>query len=398
MVRKKPARKKAAFAVGGKRKKTGKTPGKKNSAGKKKKLVLKFKPGFRASFRSARRARRKQPPLEKFERNPIIQPNEKRAWESKATFNPGAVHDDERVHLLYRAIGDNDASVLGYAVSDNGLDIDERSAYPAYVLSGTAADAFKKRLEMPKALYDSGGGWNGGCEDPRLTRIGDTVYMLYTAFDGWASLRIALTSIGLEDLRNKTWNWKAPVFISPPGEIHKNWVLFPEKIKGKYAILHSISPEILVDYVESLDEFDGKKYIRSRRSDALAKGRWESYIRGAGPPPIKTKDGWLLLYHAIDRRDPGRYKLGAMLLDLGDPKKILYRSQEPILEPDEFYENSGFKAGVVYSCGAVMIGGMLHVYYGGADSVACVATADLKEFLSELKRTGSPKMKRARKR
>ncbi len=146
-----------------------------------------------------------------------------------------------------------------------------------------------------------------------------------------------------------------------------------------------------------MDEFDGKKYIRSHRSNALAKGRWDSYIRGAGPPPIKTKDGWLLLYHAIDRRDPGRYKIGAMLLDLEDPKKILYRSQEPILEPDEFYENSGFKAGVVYSCGAVVIGGMLHVYYGGADSVACVATADLKEFLSELKRSGSPKMKRARK-
>ena len=70
---------------------------------------------------------------------------------------------------------------------------------------------------------------------------------MYTAFDGWGSVRIALTSIGLTDFLKKDWQWKKPTLISPPGEIHKNWVLFPEKINGKFAILHSISPDILID-------------------------------------------------------------------------------------------------------------------------------------------------------
>jgi predicted GH43/DUF377 family glycosyl hydrolase len=99
-----------------------------------------------------------------------------------------------------------------------------------------------------------------------------------------------------------------------------------------------------------------------------------------------------VLYHAIDDLDPGRYKMGAILLDLNDPKKELYRSQRPILEPDERYENEGFKSGILYSCGAVVVDGTLFVYYGGADTVACVATADLKQFLEEVKKGGSPKL------
>ncbi len=111
-------------------------------------------------------------------------------------------------------------------------------------------------------------------------------------------------------------------------------------------------------------------------------------------PPIKTGYGWLLLYHAIDHKDPGKYKLGAMILDLKDPTKILYRSKKPVLEPDEYYENEGFKAGVIYSCGAVVVNGRLIVYYGGADSVSCVATAKLDEFLKGLISDKEPKLTR----
>lgn len=104
-------------------------------------------------------------------------------------------------------------------------------------------------------------------------------------------------------------------------------------------------------------------------------------MRGAGAPPMKTKYGWLVLYHAMDRRDPDRYKVGAMILDLNDPTKVLYRTSRPILEPVESYENQGFKSGVVYACGAVVKDGELLVYYGGADSVACVAKTNLNKFL-----------------
>jgi predicted GH43/DUF377 family glycosyl hydrolase len=335
--------------------------------------------------------------LERHDNNPIIEPRQGNYWEMKATFNPGAVYADKRVHLLYRAIGGDDISVLGYASSADGATFSERLKEPAYAPFVAPKKEKKKVAVAPiNGAYFSGGGWSGGVEDPRLTLIDDTIYLTYTAFDGWGSVRIALSSIGLEDFLDQRWKqWKKPALISPPGEINKNWVLFPEKINGKFAILHGITPSILIEYLDSLD-FDDGAFIKSNRPSndkvVLRKGVWDSRVRGVGPPPIKTDDGWLVLYHAIDVRDPGRYKLGAMLLDLNDPTKILYRSQAPILEPDFDYENNGFKSGVIYSCGAVVKDGELYVYYGGGDSVTCVAMANLATFLRELKQFGTPKL------
>jgi predicted GH43/DUF377 family glycosyl hydrolase len=195
---------------------------------------------------------------------------------------------------------------------------------------------------------------------------------------------MAMTSITLDDFISRRWNWKKPVLISPPGEIHKNWVLFPDKINGKYAILHSISPKIMIDYFKSLDELDGNNFIYSVHQGSPLWGSRDKLIRGVGPAPIKTKYGWLVLYHKMERHDSHRYKLWAMILDEEDPTRILHNSSQPILEPDEWYENEGYKGGVVYSCGAVVKDGQLFVYYGGADKVSCVATANLEAFLKEL--------------
>jgi predicted GH43/DUF377 family glycosyl hydrolase len=109
-----------------------------------------------------------------------------------------------------------------------------------------------------------------------------------------------------------------------------------------------------------------------------------------GPPPIKTKDGWLAIYQGVGFQDNSRYKIGAMLLDLNDPTVVTHRSPHPILEPEADYENGGFKAGVVYPCGAVVIGNKLIVYYGGSDTYLAAATADLNQFLDELKFDSSP--------
>lgn len=345
---------------------------------------------------AAKKTRKKISPLElkRAVHNPIIQPEENVYWESKASFNPSAISHDGKVHIIYRAIGESDISVLGYAKSEDGLHIVKGSKQLAFYHKNKPAD----KTAAPAILYSSGGGWGGGSEDPRLTLIGDRVYMIYTAFDGWGSLRLALTSISLEDFINGRWNWKNPVMISAPDEINKNWVLFPEKIHGQYAILHSFAPKILIEYVNSLDEFDGKKFIQSNNTRPVDKTRtWDSWFRGVGPSPIKTKYGWLIIYQAMDYKNPDRYRIGAMLLDLKDPTKILYRSAQPILEPEEWYENQGYKSGVVYSCGAVIKDGELFVYYGGADRVSCVATADLNKFLKELVETGSTKLKRSSK-
>ncbi len=328
--------------------------------------------------------------LKKSLHNPIIGPR-LYAWESKATFNPTAFLANGRVSLIYRAIGDTDSSVLGYAGSADGYHIDERLPHAVFErLNNFSRDSFSSS----PINYISGGGWNGGCEDPRTTLLDNTVYMLYTAFDGWGSLRIALTSIKLDDFEKKRWKWKNPVLISPVNEIHKNWVLFPEKIKGKFAILHSISPNIMIDYFDSLDELNGNKFIHSiHNRDAL----WASsnkFVRGAGPAPIKTKDGWLVLYHAIEKNDSNKYKLFAMILDAKNPTKVLYDSKYPVLEPETWYENEGYKGGVVYSCGAVVKDETLFVYYGAADKVVGVATIKIAELLEDLKKHKAMKLKK----
>ena len=106
---------------------------------------------------------------------------------------------------------------------------------------------------------------------------------------------------------------------------------------------------------------------------------WEYFKIGAGGPPIKTKEGWLFIYHGVSR--DFHYRLGLALVDLENPEKIIKRHKEPLLEAKEDYERYGRVSNVVFTCGAVVIDGTLFLYYGGADTVICVATAKLKELL-----------------
>lgn len=326
--------------------------------------------------------------LKRYVGNPVIMPARDTYWESTATFNPTAFIHDGKVHVLYRAVGMSDISTIGYAKSHDGYSLSERTFKPVFIHQNSSID------KSEPLFYSSGGGWNGGAEDPRITKIDDKLYMTYTAFDGWGSVRIGLTSISLEDFLNKKWNWKKPVLISPPGEIHKNWAIFPEKINGKYAILHSISPEILIEYEKDLDSFDGKKFINSVHQNHPKWQLRERGIRGIGGAPIKTKYGWLVIYHITESHDPSKYKLMVMLLDLKDPTKVLYRSKKPILEPDAFYEREGLKSGIIYCCGSVIKDKNLFIYYGGADMVTCVATANLELFLKDLMTSGIVKLKK----
>lgn len=347
------------------------------------------------SFRALKRAKKVRPPISKKKRsfrkrlprkkspvvfqkntnNPIITPIKENAWEVWQTFNSAAVLIGNKVHFLYRAIGNDGISRFGHANSTDGFALDERHPVPVYQDSGLSREYVCYSLA-------SGGSW-GGCEDPRICHIGEDsrIYLTYTSCsDG---LRVGLSSIKVEDFLNKNWNWSPPRLISPPDEVHKNWVIFPEKINGKYAILHSISPKISIEYRDDLD-FSETEHIQSHYHPGDPAPRWDSYLRGAGPTPLKTKRGWLLFYHAMNHDDVSQYKVGAMLLDLQDPTKILHRSQKPILVPSEYYELKGFKPGVVYVLGAIIKNGDLILYYGGADNYVCAAHANLTEFLGEL--------------
>ena len=156
-------------------------------------------------------------------------------------------------------------------------------------------------------------------------------------------------------------------------------------------IIHRVYPNILVDYVDDLN-FDGSRFLEGQYQITPRRDKWDSKKIGAGSPPIKTEKGWLLIYQAVGYQDGGKYKVGAMLLNLDRPEQVIARSNMPVLEPDQWYENHGFKPGVAYPCGAVVIGKTLYVYYGAADSYVCVATADLDKFISDLSTSGNAKL------
>jgi beta-1,2-mannobiose phosphorylase / 1,2-beta-oligomannan phosphorylase len=286
-------------------------------------------------------------------------------------------------------------SRLGYASSPDGVVFDKRFPYPIYVAQKPRNLPGHAKRYSP-VMYPSGGSW-GGCEDPRMVVIEGRVYVTFNMFDGWDYIRVASISIAEEDfLGEQFWKWDGPHILSKPGERHKNWVLFPEKINGRYAVLHSIAPTVEIAYRDSIEDTGTEEpfiesWTGSRADLPPREGVWDTYVRGAGAPPIRTAHGWLLFYHAIDGRDPGRYKLGAMLLDYANPTTILYRSASPVLAPDEAYENHG-KPGIVYACGAVVRDGTLFVYYGGADKVVCVATAPLDRFVEDIVAGSQPQI------
>ena len=325
-------------------------------------------------------------------KNPIIGPAPGSYWESEAAFNPGAVIHGGRVHLFYRALGPDGVSRIGYASSKDGLNFDKRHPHPVY-MPETVTESAKHhpytspaRLQYDRALYVSGGGW-GGCEDPRAVKIDDRLYLTFNVFNGWYSIRVGLTSISESDLEQGNWRWRRVTFLSPPNERHKNWVLFPEKIAGKYALFHNLyhddPAQVCIEYINDLEgpitPFDSPDPQTMPDREIV----WHNRTRSIGPPPVKTRHGWLIFYHAMDKNDPGRYKLGAMLLDLDNPRKILYRSNYPVLEPDEWYEND-WKPGIIYASGAVVKGDTLFLYYGGGDKHVGVAYTNLNDFVSKL--------------
>jgi len=307
--------------------------------------------------------------LNRVKENPIIVPNPNISWESKATFNPGAIYLNGKIHLIYRAMSQDNTSVFGYATSRDGIHFDYRSPNPVYV----PRESFEQKREP---------GANSGCEDPRLTKIGNKIYMFYTAFDGKNPPRVALTWIKAADFAKQNWNWAKPVLISPPDITDKDACVFPEKINGQYLIIHRIADSIDLAFSRTLD-FNGQNWIEENRWIFPRPGMWDSKRIGIAAPPIKTEKGWVLFYHGISE-DDGFYRLGAILLDLKDPMKIIARFDEPIFEPETNYEKEGQIFNVVFPCGAVLLNDTFFIYYGGADKVIGVATVGKNELLKNL--------------
>mgnify|MGYP001609019401 CR=1 FL=1 len=251
------------------------------------------------------------------------------------------------------------------------MTIEERLPEPIYV----------PRENFEKKRITQG---NSGCEDPRLTKIGGTIYMCYTAFDGISPPRVAVTSITEKNFIAHNWKWGKPILITPGSLSDKDTCLFPEKINGNYFILHRVGNQICGDYLHSLNfKIDTiKKCIHIFGPEVNG---WDNDKIGIAAPPIKTKHGWVLLYHGISKNH-NTYRIGAVLLDKKDPTLVLARTTDPILEPRESYEKIGIVNNVVFPCGVIEYKGLLYLYYGGADKVVGIATIELKLLLGALLR------------
>jgi len=303
--------------------------------------------------------------------NPIIAPIKEHSWEGKATFNPAVLRIRNTTHILYRTLSDDNTSYIGYASSKDGINIDERFVEPIY--------SPREDFESKKIA-----GGNSGCEDPRLTKIGSNIFMCYTAFDGIGPPRVAITSITEKNFLKKNWEWTKPVLITPAGFDDKDTCIFPEKIKGEYFILHRVGNEMCGDYIQSLN-FEKDNVKKCIRIIGPRINSWDSLKVGIAAPPMKTKHGWLLLYHGVSKSH-STYRIGAILLDLKDPAIVLARTTDPIFEPRETYEKVGVVNNVVFPCGMAEKDGLLYIYYGGADTVVGVATMELGIALKALTR------------
>jgi predicted GH43/DUF377 family glycosyl hydrolase len=338
--------------------------------------------------------------LSRYKGNPILSPEAGPKWEKACTSNPGAWYDGKKVRLLYRAGPVTDAHPIyfGLAESDDGYRF--------------------KRVSSKPVFGPSENGFDAGCvEDARIIRFDGTYFVTYAArafppgayWKGTIALnahnpvlpdeaplsaRSNLTVSGLAMTRDfKTWHRLGPITNN------RDAILFPEKIGGQFVLLHRPSswvgpaygcehPSMWISFSDDLLNWNEHHLLASPAY------KWEEKKIGGGTPPIKTKSGWLVLYHGVDRHHV--YRAGAMLLDLKNPRIILARSPEPVLQPEKDYECKGLIPNVVFPTGNVVIKGRLFVYYGGADKVCCLATVSLNKFVAYLLKHPWPARKKPR--
>lgn len=345
--------------------------------------------------------------------NPIIKPNPAHEWEALKVYNPGAVFHEGKYHLFYRAMGHGADwhSALGYAVSDDG---EHFTRFLEPILD--------RELSNPLELR--------GLEDPRITKVGDIFYMAYAAYDGKTPRLNIATSHDLKHWQRHgeaftdfdffreggvkvKWDQGKPIERREPkpgstGDRSKAGGIFSEKINGKYWMLFN---EFRIWLASSDDGIAWNvipgPFLEPRKGTEL----FDNVFVEMGPPPIKTERGWLVLYHGVN--DAMQYQLGVLLLDLADPTKILFRSNEPIFGPREQYELSGmvdiipgaiklieqdkwqelkhllidaerggFMPQVVFTPAAVVVEDNVRLFYGAGDQSICTATASLNDILS----------------
>lgn len=294
--------------------------------------------------------------------NPILTSAD-RWWESRAVFNPGVVLHQGRVALVYRAVGADGLSRFGLAWSDDGERIVERLPLPLY--EGALDDQFARL----------------GVEDPRITLLEGRYYFSYCKASvdtadhvplSWepAPFRVR-SALGVTD----DFDGLDEIAVLLPETNTKDAVLFPERINGDYAVLIREYPGIQLITSTNLIDWSAPEPVLSP-----IPGTWEAERVGAGPPPVRTPWGWLLLYHGNEYlRMPGNqrlYSMGLAVLDDAQPTQVRYRHPEPVFVPEAWYETAGPVGNVVFGTGLIEIDDCFYLYYGAGDGVIGVAIAE----------------------
>jgi predicted GH43/DUF377 family glycosyl hydrolase len=335
--------------------------------------------------------------LERFAGNPILKPHPDHAWEDLAVFNPAAWYDEQKreVLLLYRA-------------AESGPE------YKCWFGLAKSRDGFHfSRVGDQPCLSPSVEGFDGATiQDPRMVKMGDWFYVSYACrhfpfgqfwipgvrarylkpecpeeFPRYLRLNATLSGLALtRDFKS----WIRAGWLTDPLLDDRDAILFPEKVKGQYVLVHrplewvgpAYGTEQACAWIKFADDLLGFPAAPSR---LLIKQRypWEAFKLGLNTPPLKTPYGWFTLYHAVG--PDKHYRLGALLLDLEEPGRVRHRTPDWLLQPEADYELEGFYPGCCFACGAVVIEGRLFVYYGGADKCCCVATCSFQELLGYLR-------------
>jgi predicted GH43/DUF377 family glycosyl hydrolase len=284
--------------------------------------------------------------LKRHPASPLVYPNPLKEWERLNVFNCAVLRHNGLFHMLYRAQGVDYVSHIGYAVSTDGL--------------------VWNKLEKPVLSPHNGPDDYRGVEDPRVTSLDGQFYMCYTAYGANSYFPMIARS------DNLIW-WED---IGPLERAeNKDHVLFPEKIGGRYVILHRRPPNIWLACSDDLVHWTDHTIVMQPR---VGNG-WDSVKIGANGVPIKTADGWLLFYHGYDER--AVYRHSVALLDLENPAKVIHRPKPFIIEPTETWELKGDVPNVIFSCTNLVVGNQVYFYYAGADRLIGLATASLQEVL-----------------
>ncbi len=296
--------------------------------------------------------------LQRWEGNPAITVKDI-PFRANTVFNGTPIVTNDGIYLLLRVEGQHGYSFFALARSKDGLDftIDEKPVMlPA--------------KEGRFAFYEI-----KGIEDPRVTVIEDTCYVMYTAVGNYGA-RIALAKT------SDYVNYERIALVSEPG--NKDGILFPRKINGRYARLDRPiglgTGSIWVSYSPDLVNWGDSEVVITPRG-----GYWDDFRVGASVTPIETQQGWLEIYHGVKMTLAGPiYRIGVVLLDLDDPSKVIKRGDQSILSPRQDYERIGDIGNVCFACGAVLDdNGDMKIYYGAADTSICIATCRLEHILNE---------------